>query len=69
MPTFVNHIEKVLEITLGNTLMNGLVKNWKASDVPSMPDHRIIRLYIDGYDGGGKSSSEPQEIMLRLQYK
>ena len=48
-PTFVTSTrQEVLDITLGNTLMNGMVRNWRVSDEPSMSDHRIIRFDIEG---------------------
>lgn len=40
---------KVLEIAIGNTLMNGVIENWRrVSDEPSISNHRIIRLDFEG---------------------
>lgn len=47
--TFVtNRGQELLDITVGNTLKNILVKHWRVSEKPSMSDHRMILFDIEG---------------------
>lgn len=42
MPAFVTSTrQEVEDIILGNTLINGVVWNWRVPEEPSMSDHEI----------------------------
>ncbi len=46
-PTFVTSVRReVLDITLGNELTTGLIRQWKVSSEPFMSDPRIIRFAL-----------------------
>lgn len=40
--------QRILDITLGNTLVNGLINDWRVLEEPSMSVHRIIRFDTNG---------------------